>query len=84
MVDTICQIMILVGGTITIFLLAQKNKWQRWGYITGLIQEMFWFITTFKAKQWGIFLLCFVYTGCFILGIYNHWVRKDETKMQQM
>lgn len=78
MIDTVCQIMIFVLGSITIFLLAQKNRWQRWGYIVGLIQEGFWFIAVFRAKQWGIFALCFIYTLCFILGIYNYWIKGDK------
>ena len=78
MVDIICQIMIFTLGAITIFLLAQKNKWQRWGYIIGLTQEVFWYTTTFRAKQWGIFALCFIYTFCFLLGIWNHWIKKEK------
>ena len=74
--ELICQIIILFFGTLTIFLLAQKNKWQRWGYITGLIQEPFWVITSTVNKQWGIFVLAIVYSLCFMLGIYNHWMKK--------
>ena len=77
MIDTICQIIILIGGTLAIFLLAQKNKWMRYGYIIGLVQEIFWFYSTYIHKQWGTFILCFVYTGCFLLGIYNYWVKGD-------
>ena len=77
-IDTICQIMIFILGSITVFLLAQKNKWQRWGYIIGLIQEVFWFIAIFRARQWGIFALCFIYTGCFVLGIYNYFIKKES------
>lgn len=76
MFDYICQIAILIGGTLTMFLLAQKNKWMRWGYIIGLVQESFWFYTTVYHHQWGVFLLCFVYTFCFLLGIYNYWIRE--------
>jgi len=79
MIDTVCQIMIFVLGTASIFLLAQKSKLQRWGYIVGLAGEIFWFISTVRAKQWGIFALCFIYTACFILGIYNHWIRKEKS-----
>jgi hypothetical protein len=76
MISTICQIAILVLGAATIFLLAQKNKLMRWGYIVGLTQEVFWFYETYTKQQWGIFLLCFVYTGCFILGVYNYFIRR--------
>jgi hypothetical protein len=76
MISIICQIGILLGGTLTTFLLAQRNKWMRWGHVVGLIQEMFWFYETYTKQQWGIFVLCFVYTGCFMLGIYNYWVKK--------
>lgn len=78
MIDIICQSAIFILGSLTIFLLAQKNKWQRWGHVVGLIQEMFWFVAIFRSRQWGIFALCFIYTGCFILGIYNHWIKKEK------
>lgn len=78
MIDQTCQIMIFVLGGATIFLLAQKNKWQRWGYIVGLFQEIPWFIATFRARQWGIFALTFVYTFCYILGIWNYWIKKEK------
>ena len=70
------QFFILTLGTLTIFLLAQKNKFMRYGYIIGAIQEIFWFITTYQNKQWGIFVLCFIYSGCYLLGIYNYFIRK--------
>ena len=76
--DQICQIMILILGGLTILLIAQKkNKYKRVGFIIGLISEIFWFITSWMNNQWGIFMLAFVYSGCYFLGIINHW-RKDE------
>lgn len=78
MINTVCQVMIFVFGVITIFLLAQKNRWQRWGYVVGLTGEIFWFISAFRTEQWGIFALSFVYTTCFILGIYNYFIRKEK------
>lgn len=79
MIDLICQIVIFTFGSITIFLLAQKNKWQRWGHITGLVQEPFWFISAIRAEQWGVLVLCFIYTFCFLLGVYNYFIKKSKT-----
>jgi len=79
MIDTICQIAILIGGTLTVFLLAQKNRWMRWGYIVGFIQEIFWFYTTAYHRQWGIFVLAFVYSFCFGLGVYNYWIKNEQS-----
>jgi len=73
MIDQICQTMIVILGGLTIFLLAQKGKWQRWGFVIGLISEIFWFSTSYINNQWGIFVLSLVYTVCYGIGIKNHW-----------
>jgi len=74
--NMICQIGILVMGALTIWMLAQKKSWMRWGYIIGALQEIFWFYSSYINKQWGIFILCFVYTYCYLLGVYNYWIKK--------
>lgn len=76
MLDTIAQIGIIIFGVSATLLVAKKNKW---GFVLGLLSQPFWFLTSFINKQWGSFLLSFIYTGTWILGIYE-WFFKDEKK----
>ncbi|MCX6726185.1 MAG: nicotinamide mononucleotide transporter [Candidatus Shapirobacteria bacterium] len=73
--DIIAQIGISIFGVAAIILVAKKNKW---GFVLGLISQPFWYITSFVNKQWGIFFLTIVYTGSWILGIYEWFFKKKK------
>lgn len=49
---------------------------RRWACIAGLIAQPFWFYATWKANQWGIFLLSFVYTAGWMRGLHTYWWRQ--------
>jgi len=72
--DTIAQIGVAIFGVSAIILVSKKNKW---GFVLGLLSQPFWYITSFINKQWGIFFLSIVYTGSWILGIYE-WFFKEK------
>ena len=71
------QIAIAMTGVIAIFLSQQSNeKLKKYACILGLIGQPFWFYETYKAEQWGIFVMCFLYTWMWGLGFYNNWVKR--------
>lgn len=72
-IETVCQVMIALLGLTSAWLLVQKN---RWGIVVGLLSEPFWFTTTIRNQQWGVFLLAVAYTLIFIHGFYREWLRK--------
>lgn len=74
--DTISQIGIAVLGVTAIILVAKKNKW---GFVFGLLSQPFWFITSFINEQWGIFFLTIIYSGSWLLGIYE-WFFKNKNQ----
>jgi len=76
MIYTIANIMLCIMGMVAIWFLYHKQKWMRWGYIIGLCSEPFWFIAAWESKSWGIIVLCFVYTYCYSMGIYNYWIKE--------
>lgn len=47
---------------------------RRWASVFGLIGQPFWFYAAWKAQQWGIFFLCFLYTLSWSKGFHTHWV----------
>src|SRR5690348_13710384 len=58
-------------------LLSQDHRQsvRRWACIVGLCAQPAWFYATWKAGQWGIFALSFVYAALWLRGFYNFWLR---------
>lgn len=70
------QIAIAMTGVVAIFLSqSTKGDWRRWACVFGLVGQPFWFYATFKAEQWGIFALCFLYTFSWARGVWNFWLK---------
>lgn len=53
---------------------ASDPRAQRWAPIFGLAGQPFWFYATSNAEQWGIFVVCFLYTLSWLRGLWNHWI----------
>lgn len=56
-------------------------KARKWAPVFGLIGQIFWFWSAIASKQWGILFMCFVYTGAWMLGVYNQWFAKNRPKV---
>lgn len=70
------QIVIAVCGITSVWLSQDKRRnWQRWACIFGIVAQPFWMFATWKAGQWGIFMLSFIYAAGWIRGIYNFWIK---------
>ena len=76
--DSISQVGVFIFGVSAILLVARKNKW---GFVAGILSQPFWFYTAYHHRQWGIFLMNFVYAGTWIYGLYN-WFH-DEPRAKQ-
>jgi len=72
--DFVAQIGVFIFGVIAIILVSRKNKW---GFVFGLLSQPFWFITAYTNRQWGVFLLTFIYTGSWMYGI-REWFFKNR------
>ena len=77
MLDTISQLTIVFTGATAVGL-SQTNsaKLRKFAPIFGLMGQPAWFYATFTAEQWGIFAISFVYLALWIMGFYNHWIRR--------
>ena len=70
------QILIGVCGIGSTWLSQDRRRnYQRWACILGLLAQPAWFYATWKAEQWGIFALAFVYTYCWARGAWNYWIK---------
>ena len=73
----ISDIGIMLFGCSAIWFLGRKEKWNRIGYILGLLSQPFWFYTAYTNEQYGILILSLWYTYSWIQGVYNYWIKKD-------
>jgi hypothetical protein len=68
------QIAIAIFGVYAVFLSqSDRASHRRWACVFGLIGQPFWFYATWKAGQWGIFALCFLYTISWARGVHTYW-----------
>ncbi|WP_050465112.1 hypothetical protein [Herbaspirillum autotrophicum] len=71
------QVGIAFTGVIAVFLSqAGSASMRKWACIFGLIGQPFWFYASFKATQWGIFGLSFLYAAAWMRGFYNNWIKR--------
>lgn len=63
---------------VTAVLLSQHTNPQarRYASVFGLAGQPFWFYSSYVTGQWGIFTLCFLYSGAWGMGFYNSWIRR--------
>lgn len=73
--DYLCQILIMILGGFSIWLISLNNKFSKWGFVFGLISQPFWFYTSIKHSQWGIIAISVWYTFCYCQGIYNFFFK---------
>lgn len=68
------QLGIAVFGVAAVFLSQDhRESWRRWACIMGLLGQPFWFYATWKADQWGILALCFIYALSWARGVRTYW-----------
>lgn len=71
------QIAIGLFGVAATFLSQDaRDSRRRWACVLGLCSQPFWFYATWKAEQWGIFAMCFLYTWSWARGVKTYWLGK--------
>jgi len=76
----VSQIGIMIFGASAIWFVGRKEKWKRWGYILGLIGQPFWIYSSIVNEQWGILIMTLFYTYSWSQGIYNYWIKNNDSK----
>lgn len=70
------QTIIAICGITSVWLSQDhRQAVQRWACIFGVFAQPFWMYATWKAGQWGIFLLAIFYTIGWLRGVYNFWIK---------
>lgn len=71
------QICVFVFGLTAVWLVNDpRPALRRWGPVSGLVSQPFWFYATITGHQWGIFAAAIVYTYLWARGFYYQWIRK--------
>jgi hypothetical protein len=78
MLDSLAQWMIVILGPTAVWVVGWKGPRRRWGYIIGAACQPFWFITLYENRQWPVFIVAFFYTYSWVMGVWNHWIRKES------
>lgn len=69
------QIMIPLLSLTSVYLSQDRRaKVRRYACIAGLASQPFWFISSYKASQWGIFAASVLFTALWLRGFYNNWL----------
>ena len=57
-------------GPVGVMLLGSGS---RWGFVIGLATQPFWFYTSFRHRQWGIFIASIFYAFGWAMGVYRNF-----------
>lgn len=79
------QLAIAFTGVIAIWLTQDaRAHWRRWACVFGMCAQPFWFYATWRAGQWGIFALSFLYTYAWWRGLWSQWLKPhfDRRKIE--
>lgn len=77
----ISQIGIVFFGVLAAWLTQQANEnRKKYACIFGLISQPFWVYSSIESNQWGIFLLSIIYTGVWLIGFKNYWVKGSSNE----
>lgn len=70
------QFYIAIFGVTAVALSQSEHQARRkWAGIFGLVGQLFWFHAAYTGEQWGIFILCFLYTIAWSKGVYTTWIK---------
>jgi hypothetical protein len=72
-IDLALQISIAIVSFAAIALVASSGPAHRWGFVVGLASQPLWIAATWRARQWGMFVLGIAYCGVWLQGIFNRF-----------
>ncbi|WP_234197089.1 hypothetical protein [Pseudacidovorax sp. NFM-22] len=69
------QALILMCGATAAWLSQdQRPARSRWACLFGLASQPFFLLSTWRAEQWGMFLLAILYTAAWSKGAWSYWL----------
>lgn len=75
------QGVILLSGALAIWLTQLgSRRASRAACLIGLVGQPFWLYATWSAEQWGMFALSVFYTGAWLVGVWNYWIKPQAAR----
>jgi len=59
---------------------SRTEEWKKWGYVLGLVAQVFWYWETIDKEQWWILALNIAYTYSWCQGIYLYFYKNEKNK----
>jgi hypothetical protein len=67
--EALRQLAILALGAPALAMVQAGGAWAWWGSLLGLLSQPFWLVSTWRARQWGMFFLSLAFTFAWGLGL---------------
>lgn len=80
MYSWVLQGIITLFGIAATLLLSLKSKIRRWGFISGLISDVFWVIFIIHVGQYVFLVFTLARMLCYTNGIKNYFIKKSHIK----
>jgi len=74
------QVLITLFGICAIFLLSLKHKIRKWGFVAGLISDVFWVMFVISVGQYVFLVFTAFRIMCYINGIVNYFVKRRKNE----
>lgn len=81
MIDLLSQAWITLTGATALYLVnCKRDRVRRWGCIFGICSQPAWYIQMAIHGQWLMLPVYTLYTGAWLLGIYNNWLKREPVE----
>lgn len=78
--EIVSNLGIMFFGGLGVYLLSRDDDWFRWGYISGMLSQPFWFYIAISTMQIGVIVMACWFTFCWGRGIYNYWIKENNNE----
>lgn len=73
--DTLLQIGVVLPSVLAIWLVNGRSP--KWASVFALISEPFWYSEFYTHRQYGMLIVCTLYTVSWARGFKRHWIDKQ-------
>ena len=79
LMSILLQIIILVLGISAVLIVGRPEDWKKWGFVVGLVSQIFWAILFIESKQYFMIIGVVFYSIVWLIGFVNN-IKVKESK----
>lgn len=72
-IDRALQVLLVLCTVPGMWLAGGTGPGVKWGFVILLASQPLWLIATWRARQFGMFALAFIYMGIWIRAVFNNF-----------